>query len=39
MSLFAAVAVQKNVRDTLQFRSPAPSTATPPDYTGGSTRA
>jgi uncharacterized membrane protein YiaA len=34
MTLFAAVAVQKNVRDTLQFRMPAPpATATATDRT------
>jgi uncharacterized membrane protein YiaA len=31
MTLFAAVAVQKNVRDTLQFQSPSPTQAQP-DY-------
>ena len=30
LSLFAAVAVQKNVRDTLQFRMPAHAPVTPP---------
>jgi uncharacterized membrane protein YiaA len=34
MALFAAVAVQKNVRDTLQFRAPAP-TMTRSDHVTG----
>ncbi|MGX6604745.1 inner membrane protein YiaA [Micromonosporaceae bacterium Da 78-11] len=43
MTLFAAVAVQKNVRDTLQFRAPAHSAPTPmaaqmPNLMTGATR-
>jgi hypothetical protein len=35
MTLFAAVAVQKNVRDTLQFRMPAPPAPSMPSQPGG----
>ncbi|GAB1691448.1 inner membrane protein YiaA [Krasilnikovia sp. M28-CT-15] len=35
MTLFAAVAVQKNVRDTLQYRAPSPAVVMPEMQWGG----